>query len=189
MLVCGFGLQTDSWRSSLLPTFQKNKLSFTPLFYRHYYGPYHQVISLDKTPVAFIVRARWTDFFPLCRIQEHRQIGSISLLKSGKMSSNSLSDNQQQQELTSSPLEIWAPADSAGHSTPSLPLFESLDECHGSGASTPSHQKHSHQNQAVSANSASVDARDLVDALNKQLCLNPTSNEENKRRMTLTLTN
>ncbi|KAL5963773.1 hypothetical protein TSMEX_008505 [Taenia solium] len=123
------------------------------------------------------------------RIQEHRQIGSISLLKSGKMSSNSLSDNQQQRDLTSSPLEKCEPTNSAGHSTPSPPPFESLDESHGSGASTPSHQNHNYQNQAVSANSASVDARDLVDALNKQLCLNTTSNEENKRRMTLTLTN
>ncbi|EUB59355.1 Putative glycerophosphodiester phosphodiesterase [Echinococcus granulosus] len=123
------------------------------------------------------------------RIQEHRQIGSISLLKSGKTSSNSLSDSQQQQDLTPPPLEKCAPADSTGHSTPSPPPLESLNDSHESGTSTPSHQNHSHQNQAISANSASVDAQDLVDALNKQLRLNPTSIEKNKCKMPLTLNN
>uniref|UniRef100_A0A0R3WQC6 Glycerophosphocholine phosphodiesterase n=1 Tax=Hydatigena taeniaeformis TaxID=6205 RepID=A0A0R3WQC6_HYDTA len=86
-------------------------------------------------------------------------------------------------------VEKCAPVDSTGHSTPSPPSFESPTESHESGASTPSHQNYNHQNQPVSANSASVVARDLVDALNKQLCLNRTSNEENEHKMTLTLTN
>uniref|UniRef100_A0A5K3FHX0 GP-PDE domain-containing protein n=2 Tax=Mesocestoides corti TaxID=53468 RepID=A0A5K3FHX0_MESCO len=123
------------------------------------------------------------------RMQEHKQVGSISLLKSAKMSSVSLADHQHEDATA---------ADSDGRSTPSPPPFppQHVDttavanfvvggsaETPGSGASTPSLT-----NEAGSADAQPTPSQ-LVDALHKKLSLTTPVCDGSKRRVTLTLSN
>ena len=123
-------------------------------------------------------------FIRLFRMQEHKQAGSISLLKSDKLSSGQ-QESGGTSETMSTLTTTFTSTESDGHLTP----LDSSTDVQESGTSTPSHNHQNHQTKAVSMNIESVDPQDLVDALHRKLGLNSTQHEESSQQRTITLTN
>lgn len=112
--------------------------------------------------------------YVLSRIQEHKQAGTISMLKLNKSAKKSISEDDQQLQTSD---EIHE----SGRSTPSLPPppYEGSEQ--ESGTSTPSHHPPTNNNGDLSLN-----AQSLADALQEKLGLDTTSSRsENGRRLTV----